>query len=89
MAEDIKKTFSNNLKKIRKSKGLTQEDLASRIGVKQPSYNRWEAGNIWPEEDTVNKIAQALDIDQAILFFDESLITPQVATKVLSDYFNK
>ena len=32
------------IRKNRKSKGLTQEEMARRLGVTAPAVNKWESG---------------------------------------------
>ena len=53
------KDFSENLKRFRKQKKLTQEELATRLGVIRATYWAYEKGSIMPPYD---KIAQLADI---------------------------
>lgn len=89
MTESIREIFSKNLKRIRKQKGMTQKDLAERLNVFPTAYHRWESGEFLPQEDSISKIAQVLEISETLLFFDESLVTPEVASQILFDHFNK
>ena len=41
---DIRNTIGERLQKIRNSKKWTQEDVAKRVGVTQPSVAQWESG---------------------------------------------
>ena len=34
--------FSERLKKLRKDAGLTQVDVANKLGISQPAYALWE-----------------------------------------------
>lgn len=36
--------FAENLKSLRKSKGLTQKELADKVGVDQRTISAWEKG---------------------------------------------
>lgn len=36
--------FSENLKTLRKQKGMTQEELASRLHVVRQTVSKWEQG---------------------------------------------
>ena len=36
--------FSERLKKLRKDAGLTQVDVANKLGISQPAYASWERG---------------------------------------------
>lgn len=37
--------LSENIKKIRKSKGLSQQDLALRLNVVRQTVSKWEQGD--------------------------------------------
>ena len=90
MSESIRDVLSKNLKELRKSRGLTQEQLASLAGFQTPSYNKWETGKAWPEPDTISALARALEVEEARLFQStSSLITPREALKILNEYLDK
>lgn len=36
--------FGDNLRYLRKSKKLSQEDLAEKVGVSRQSVSKWETG---------------------------------------------
>lgn len=42
--EKFKVNFGENLKKMRKSKKMSQEDLAEKINVSRQSISKWETG---------------------------------------------
>ena len=41
--------FGDNLRNLRKSKNLSQEDLSERVGVSRQSVSKWESGAAYPE----------------------------------------
>ena len=43
--------LSNNLKRIRKSKGLSQEELAIKLNVVRQTVSKWENGLSVPDSD--------------------------------------
>ncbi len=45
---------------IRKIKGITQEELAKKVGTKQPSISRMEEWGSWGSLKFLHKIAKAL-----------------------------
>lgn len=49
------------LAELRKSKGLSQTDLASKVGLKQVTISQYESGTRTPDLDTSKKIADVLD----------------------------
>ena len=61
-------TFGKNLRKIRKEKGLTQQDLANDIDVEISQISRIERGIINTSIATANTLARALKIEVSELF---------------------
>ena len=60
--------LSANLKRLRKEKGLTLEELAERVGTSRQTVHRYENGtisNVPPER--VKKLAAALDVSPSAL----------------------
>lgn len=54
--------FSENLKTLRKSKGYTQEELAAKINVVRQTISKYEKGLSVPDADTLQRIAEVLEI---------------------------
>lgn len=54
--------FSERLKNLRKNAGLTQVDVAEKLGVSQPAYASWERGIKKPTQNNLVKIAQILNV---------------------------
>lgn len=50
--------FSERLKTLRKEAGLTQVDVAEKLGISQPAYASWERGVKKPTQDNLVKIAK-------------------------------
>lgn len=59
--------FSQRLKAVRKSKLLTQADMASQLNIRQQSYTRYETGKGEPSLELFVKICLILDEDPAYL----------------------
>ncbi|MCM1394451.1 MAG: helix-turn-helix domain-containing protein [Bacteroides sp.] len=55
------KTFGENLKNERKLCGLTQTQLASRLGIKQQQLSEWERNKVEPTLYNLLAIIRALD----------------------------
>ena len=53
-------TIGDVIKKYRKSKGLTQEEMAARLGVTAPAVNKWERGGTLPDVALLAPIARLL-----------------------------
>lgn len=50
--------FSDNLKKIRLAKGLTQEQVAEKLNVNSQTVSRWECGTTLPDVLTLPELAR-------------------------------
>lgn len=61
------------IKEICKQKGITQQELAEKIGVARPSLSITINNN--PTVSTLEKIAQALDVSVTDLFVPEGNAT--------------
>jgi transcriptional regulator with XRE-family HTH domain len=57
-----KKTVGKNLKRLRMLAGLSQQELAQKIGVTQPRIARWEKGEVMPYAQYLAKLAKALEV---------------------------
>lgn len=55
-------TFGNRLKSLRKSKSLTQEELASIFYINKSSISRYENNSQIPEHKLLQKIADFFDV---------------------------
>lgn len=61
-------TIGQLIKQSRKEKGITQNELAKRIGVSAGAISRWESGDIENmRRDRIEKLADALGIDPNII----------------------
>ena len=65
---DFIQQFGKNLRKIRKDKKMSQEDLAINADTSRSQVARIERGIINPTITTVNKFAEALQVDIQSLF---------------------
>ena len=54
--------FNENLKWAREQKGLSQKDVAEKIGVAKSTYSLYESGNREPNVQTIKKIADVLGV---------------------------
>ncbi|MCI8417255.1 MAG: helix-turn-helix transcriptional regulator, partial [Lachnospiraceae bacterium] len=61
------------IRKYRKNKGMTQEEMATCLGITAPAVNKWERGNTLPDITLLAPIARLLDIttDELLSFKDE------------------
>ena len=62
------KLLSDNLKEIRKEKGLNQNTVAERSGVIASTYSRIESCVVSPNLSTLEKLAEAMEVPMERLF---------------------
>lgn len=55
--------FARNLKRIMDQRGMTQAELAEKIGVGQPAISMMLLRQCHPQRRTVQRLAEALDVD--------------------------
>ena len=67
------------IKKYRKEAGMTQEEIANRLGVTTPAVNKWENSNSKPDIELLAPIARLLDISlDTLLSFHEKLSDTEI-----------
>lgn len=62
--------IGENIKKIRKEKGLTQQQLGDLCGMKDAQIRKYESGKFIPKYETMERIAKALNVPTLRLKFD-------------------
>ncbi len=55
-------SFGEILMNLRKSKGLSQEDLASELNVSRQAVSKWESNNAYPETEKILAICKLFDV---------------------------
>ena len=55
------------LRKLRKDKGLTQKELAEKLGVVAKTVSKWETGNGFPDVSTLSALADILSVNERSL----------------------
>ena len=54
-------SFTNRLVQLRKKRGLTQQQIADKIGVNRGSYSNWEKGKREPSFENLIKLTNILN----------------------------
>lgn len=71
--------IGKNIQKKRKSMGLTQEQIATALGVSIAAVSKWETGGAYPDITLLSPIARLLDITvDDLLGFEAQLSEQQV-----------
>jgi transcriptional regulator with XRE-family HTH domain len=74
--------FPEHLATLRKQKGMTQQQLADRVGVHVVQLRRYEAGTSQPTLDVIRSMAVALGISADTLLFAPDERGPDDALKL-------
>lgn len=69
--------LNENIKAIRKSKGLSQEELAIKLNVVRQTISKWEQGLSVPDSDMLISISEVLETPVSTLL-GETVIEPKV-----------
>ena len=67
------------LKEKRKAAGLTQEQVAKRLGVTAPAVNKWEKGSTYPDVTLLPALARLLGTDlNTLMCFERTLSEEEI-----------
>ncbi len=72
----------STLKQLIKKAGLTQRELAKRIGLKEVTVNSWVAGKSYPRLDNAVIVAKQLNVDLNTLAQSIGLQVPNLPNKI-------
>ena len=77
--------LNENIKAIRKSKGLSQQELAVRLNVVRQTVSKWEQGLSVPDSDMLISISEVLETPVSTLL-GETVIEAEVdSLKAISE----
>ena len=86
---DIKKLFGKKVKEKRLGLGLTQEQLAEKIGISAKSLSQIELGNNFVSAENLEAISKTLNVSPKVLFdfndLEDELVFEAVKTKILNN----
>ncbi len=77
--------IGNRIKKLRKEKKISQEDLAEMIGKSTDTVSNIERGIFLPRIETAQEIADALDVPLWGLFVHDISETDKTKVKLLNE----
>jgi transcriptional regulator with XRE-family HTH domain len=85
VSSKIRRLLGLRIAELRDSAGLTQEALALDIGVSKNTVQRLEAGKHWPEWDTLQVVADRLNISVDDLFVGLSEAPRSQSSDIVAD----
>lgn len=77
--------LSENIKAIRKSKGLSQQELAMKLNVVRQTISKWEQGLSVPDSDLLISLSEALETPVSTLLGETVVETEADAIKAISE----
>ena len=76
--------LNENIKAVRKSKGLSQQDLAVKLNVVRQTVSKWETGLSVPDSDLLIALSEALETPVSTLLGETVVESEADAVKALS-----
>lgn len=83
---DTKKLIGARIKELRRKAGLTQEQLAERVELDARHLSRLEVGRNFPSLDSLERIAQALNVPLVEFFQFPADETPAALRAYLTKF---
>ena len=77
--------LNENIKAIRKSKGLSQQELAVRLNVVRQTVSKWEQGLSVPDSDMLISLSEVLEIPVSTLLGETVVETEVDRLKAISE----
>ena len=67
--------FGEKLQELRKSKSMTQEELAKSLFVSRTAVSKWESGRGYPSIDSLKEISRFFSVTIDDLIGSDEMIT--------------
>lgn len=83
---NIKKTFGEKIKRLRKKRGYTQEQLAEMIDIAPRNLSKIEVGACFVTAETLEKLLVALNVTTEELFANDHIKDKK---ELLSELYTK
>lgn len=80
--------FGKNIAAARKRKGMSQKELADKVGIIYVTIGRYERGEIKPSIDVAKKIADALDVSLDYLVGSTATLMDKALVQTVLDIQN-
>lgn len=77
--------LNENLRNLRKSKGLSQEELAVKLNVVRQTISKWETGLSVPDSEMLLAISDVLETPVSTLLGETVIETDADSLKAISE----
>ena len=81
--------IGDTIRKYRKDKNITQDEMAKRLGVTAPAVNKWENGNSFPDISLLSPIARLLNISVDTLLSHSKELSNEKANGLVEEGLNR
>lgn len=81
-------TFSGRLNRLRRERGLSQEDLADAVGVTRQAVQKWESGASRPDMDNLVTLARYFGVTLDELVTGQSPAPSPEGRTVINNYYH-
>lgn len=86
---DIKKELGEKIKRVRKLRNLTQEELAELVDISPRSLSNIEVGACFVKSETLERIIESLNVSTEELFANNHIKTNQELICEIDKFINK
>ena len=73
--------IGNKLKKLRRDKDLTQEEVATHLGISYQAISKWERGDGYPDIAMLPTLANYFGVSVDELIGIEEILLPRSSTR--------
>lgn len=85
---NVKKAFGEKVKRLRKKRNLTQEQLAEMIDISPRNLSKIEVGDCFVKAETLEKLLTALNISTEELFANDHIKSNSELLENINFYIN-
>lgn len=78
--------ISDNIRRLRKEKNMTQETLASILSITSQSVSKWERGDGYPDITMLPALANSLGVSVDVLLGNDKIITEERIQNYIAEY---
>ncbi len=76
-------SLSGNIKRLRLEKNLTQEQLATKLGISAQAVSKWETSETYPDGALLVPLANELDVSLDELFDNDNVTMADISGRII------
>ncbi|MBQ8669511.1 helix-turn-helix transcriptional regulator [bacterium] len=80
----LKQNLGQKIQKLRKTRKITQEQLAEKVGIDPKSISRIELGSNYPTPETLSAVASALNVEVYELFVFNNISYDKMKEEIIN-----